>query len=370
MSDTATMLLATPGLPARHALYEILGHDRVQYVYDGDVVTQYVITWDDLTLTLRRIIPPELGAITETVEAWLDGREDRRALKIVRRLERIEQVIDVQATPGWDDAQRAERFLLAFIAEYNYGFLYTGEALYNENGNRLLGMEDTPHKLFPQPQAESDESKAARERKQRSIAVLKREDVPYIDHLPGIPDEEQAILRDTEAIALRALGIFAVAEYAETRSKEQLAARIQQYQLTDVFTPQEREFTTSDDPEDIEIIKFQQRYEALWALLWALGYVHTLGRPDYFVDMPQLREIIETRSRATFLMDAARRPLSDVLDTLDLTLRYDWAVMDAELYGNPVPANLKAAVAYERHYALKWVTGYQDQAWDEVTADL
>lgn len=37
--------------------------------------------------------------------------------------------------------------------------------------------------------------------------------------------------------------------------------------------------------------------------------------------------------------------------------------------GRDAPAGLEKGVVKERHYALNWLVGYMDQAWDDVTTD-
>ena len=47
--------------------------------------------------------------------------------------------------------------------------------------------------------------KSAEERKQQSIALLKEQGVPYIEHLPGIETADEVRLRSGEEIARRAI---------------------------------------------------------------------------------------------------------------------------------------------------------------------
>ena len=50
-----------------------------------------------------------------------------------------------------------------------------------------------------------------------------------------------------------------------------------------------------------------------------------------------------------------------------LTLRYDWACVDARVKGEEAPASLDGGVVMERHYAFNWLIGASDGAeWDEI----
>lgn len=75
------------------------------------------------------------------------------------------------------------------------------------------------------------------------------------------------------------------------------------------------------------------------------------------------------RTAAEFIADSRLRPIADILDQADLIYRYYWAVTDARLKGQQSPAGLDRGVIYERHYALNWLIGYNEKAWDNITTD-
>jgi len=68
-----------------------------------------------------------------------------------------------------------------------------------------------------------------------------------------------------------------------------------------------------------------------------------------------------------FIEHSELRPIADILDQADLTYRYHWAVRNAQLKGQQIPAALDPGVTQERHHALNWLIGYKEQAWDLVT---
>lgn len=75
------------------------------------------------------------------------------------------------------------------------------------------------------------------------------------------------------------------------------------------------------------------------------------------------------RSTEQFIAEASLRPLAQVLDEADLIVRYHWAAVDARINRKPCPAGVDPGVVYERHYALNWLIGYGNQAWDDVATD-
>ena len=52
----------------------------------------------------------------------------------------------------------------------------------------------------------------------------------------------------------------------------------------------------------------------------------------------------------------------------DLLYRMHWATRQAGLDGKETPANLSDSIIYERHYAINWITYYEEN-WDDVTTD-
>ena len=58
---------------------------------------------------------------------------------------------------------------------------------------------------------------------------------------------------------------------------------------------------------------------------------------------------------------------SEILDAADITLRYDWACVEARVHGKEAPASLNGDVVMERHYAFNWIIGANGGAgWDDI----
>ena len=57
----------------------------------------------------------------------------------------------------------------------------------------------------------------------------------------------------------------------------------------------------------------------------------------------------------------------EILDAADITLRYDWACVEARIHGKEAPASLNGGVVMERHYAFNWIIGANGGAgWDDI----
>ena len=209
----------------------------------------------------------------------------------------------------------------------------------------------------------------AQARKARSIAILKNEGVPFIDHLPVIETEAEAKRRTTEEVALRAIALCIVAVKGEGLENEEVDALVKKYAIADAFSPKERKFIEAREPSKQDRIQFTWRYECYWVMLWALGFVDELSRPDKICDVPKAVSILHDLGREGFLKKAKLRPASEILDAADLIYRYSWATTEARVKNQEPPAGLDPGVVMERDHALNWLVGYSDQEWDDVTTD-
>ena len=212
-------------------------------------------------------------------------------------------------------------------------------------------------------------STEAIERKKRSIEMLKKEGVPVIDQLPVIEDSTEAKKRTAEDIAQRAIAVVIAAVKGEGLDQATVASLVKKYGADKFFSPEESKFIKDPKPTQEDRIKFSWRYECVWVLLWSLGYVDSLTKPEGICDVPKLVGIFKDRDSAQIIKDAKLRPLNEILDQADLIYRYHWSTTDARIKNQPSPADLEGGVVMERHYALNWLIGYMDQEWDEVSTD-
>jgi hypothetical protein len=372
MSDTVLLLVPSDEMVPPDELYELLGHENIAIVEEGGEVVQYRIAWEDVTLHIE--VPQgddhdyALNEFQLAVDKLLGRRNDNKAKKIWRRSERMVKVIRCTVAPDWDKDRKAQLLVQGIMEYYDYALMFADNTVYNENGNIEVGHEDSKPKYWWWEE-EIYEPEIASERKKRSIGILKSEKVPHIAHLPVIADDEQVTLRATEEVAKRAMALYWIAKRAEGTSFDDYRAKIAQYQLQDAVTEDEWEFAEDDDPPEYITVKFSQRLESYWLLIWALHLINNLKRPDSFCNPVHAAEIIESRSPEQFILDSNLRDKSEILDAADLHYRYHWAVVDADLYGKKPPRGLEAAVVYERHYALNWLIQRNNQVWDEVETD-
>lgn len=209
----------------------------------------------------------------------------------------------------------------------------------------------------------------AEKRKNKSISILKRENVPYISHLPVIETEEEITLRTKEEICNRAICLALIAAKGEGLDNVTFKAKAKEYSVEEHFTSDEKAFAEIKEPEDRVRAKFTWRYESLWVLLWSLGYINTLDRPDKICDVKFAVSTIISKGRDGFILGAKVRSKSEILDQTDLHFRYHWATTEARLRNLNIPTGLEPGVVYERHYALNWLINYDNEEWDDVSTN-
>jgi len=204
-------------------------------------------------------------------------------------------------------------------------------------------------------------------RKKRSERILVIEGVPIKTALPLIQVPADSQPRSKEEVAMRTLCLLMVAMKAERMDQTMVLRTVRQYDLAAFFTPIEKEFIRNATPTDDEKMALSARYEAAWALLWALGYIDALSTPNQMCDVDRAIACMRDRDTSQLFIDDARlRPLAQLLDQADLTFRYRWAMSYAERKQRDIPAGLKTIVVNERLTALSWLIRYSNKEWDEI----
>lgn len=208
----------------------------------------------------------------------------------------------------------------------------------------------------------------ARERRQRSLARLRAEGVPFVEWLPVIETEGESRRRTDAEVAGRALALTIVALRAVVLDQGTAERMGKAVGAGEHFSPRERAFLVDPAPTEETSLLHAWRFEAAHTLLWAVGLVPRLDPPGTRCDPGLVASIIDGSGPA-HLRDATLRPQAELLDEADLIYRYHWAAREAGMGRRPAPEWLDPGVVYERHYALNWVIGHRDQEWDDVTTD-
>lgn len=213
------------------------------------------------------------------------------------------------------------------------------------------------------------------QRKAASEELLKQKGIPYFSGLPCIESEDETELQDPEEVGIRIACLFCVAGIAFHHSDDIFRRFHERYlkkhQLWDHLSPEELAFLSDPSPEQLRINEFTWRSEDLFLLMWTVGLFGKLPWPDRQTDPSQVVAAFPSLDTSPwrFIAELQLRPTAEILDASDLLYRLHWATTQARVEGKPPPGGLEPGVIYEWHYAINWVTKYDDAGWDEVSTD-
>jgi hypothetical protein len=209
-------------------------------------------------------------------------------------------------------------------------------------------------------------STEALERKARSRDLLKAEDISVAEHLPTIATAAEVKLASVDDVVNRIFCLIGVAAPAVGGRLEAAVNRqASSWKLN--FSPQEQLAFKSARNDTNEMV-LSWSVEAAWTLLWAIGRVGALSRPNAMCDINVLEAVIQEGPDG-LRKKAKLRPVAEILDATDLAYRYHWASRNAGLNQPNLPRGLVAPIVYMRHRALNWLTGLGGRDWDRVKTD-
>lgn len=237
--------------------------------------------------------------------------------------------------------------------------------------NEIMSFAD--HALKTVEIGEDDRSNIeALNRKMNSISILQQQGIPYIDELPPLPSSYDIAGKTYDEIAKRAIALCICCNYASDivsnkkkkyikESKKFFNKLLDKYNVKDIMTKEERELFEKGNHDVAVQISWQ--FEGCAILLWALGLLEHISYPDTLVNPDEITSIISScNNYSEFVQKCAFRPVEEILDLADLTYRYNWYCVDAQIEGEEPKINSEIVV--ERYRALKWLL--TDEKWDKV----
>ena len=204
----------------------------------------------------------------------------------------------------------------------------------------------------------------AQERKNRSIEILQTQNVPFIEHLPLRYETNEVIPRDKKEVIERLACSFTSIMCALSISKGEYTDEDREYMTQDflsakyhaleLLTPMEQQVIAGTISE-AGAINAVWKYEAVWALLWALGVVEELSFPNQICDCDLVMGTMERfKNLDDFMANTTLRPMEEILQALDLHYRYHWAAVNACVNGSD-PAGIDEGIVMERRAGLEWL---------------
>jgi hypothetical protein len=220
-------------------------------------------------------------------------------------------------------------------------------------------------KYYDQPKVEY--TKAQKDRKVKSEAILQEHQVKVNANLPCTADATAIKLRTQAAIIDRIYALTIITARAEGIPMSELQKIIAEKEITQ-FSPYESHVLNNEIPAE-ELSALTWRYESLFLLCWVINKVDTLPYPSEMCPVQTFLAPILDQSRAEFTSNITLRSKEEIADVLDLMYRMNWACVDARIKAETTSGKLHPGIVYERHYALNWLSGHRKQAWDDITTD-
>lgn len=209
----------------------------------------------------------------------------------------------------------------------------------------------------------------AKQRKAKTEQYLKELGINVPTSLPPVVAGSEVVLRSPDEISSRALALMICGIQAESFYENDPIDPNEFKQRCPVgyaaLSDNEQAFIHSKQPEQQDVINKSWQYEALLALQWAIQWQSQLPFADTVCNSPDLvdqgMKYNQQQNQPVNL-----RPVSEILDALDLHYRLHWLTREYGRQDKELPASINGGVIYERHYALNWLTNFENADWDDV----
>ena len=355
----------------------------------------YRYRWTDLTIICSVMESGELQEHLRGMAGYVShiygGELPERGDVLVGRVLQTKLVLGIEIQPERDAEGRAEELMGKLCAGLQ-PLIFYWNAIFDAQFRLLLGPDasfdpaTTPDLMSTTQSRDSTLSPAVATAAQiaragRSKVVLQKKAAPLFNGPLYVSDDHSVRLRDAAQVAQRVLVLWAVEQRAEGLDKSKAVTLLAHAGLLEHISPKETQFLQAIKPSADECRKFVWRLEAIWLLLWSLGCIETLEWPSDCCDIERLdARMGPLAADPDFVAHAALRPVAEILDAQDLTLRIHWAIRNEFLHQRPLPPHLDwsqpdrveinecraVGVVEQRHYALNWLTRFCDAEWDDV----
>jgi hypothetical protein len=214
-------------------------------------------------------------------------------------------------------------------------------------------------------------TKDQRERREKSEAYCKQYNIPVYSNPNSlfVDPESEVKIRSLDEIIDRASALCYIGLKSEGLEQKYLNQFDKDFGILSKLTPNENAYVTSIQPTEQQKTDANWRYESLHVMLWAMGFVDTLGYPNKMCIVANDVRFFHDFTKTQLSQKAKLRSKKEILDQADLILRVDWACVNARLKNQTAPGNLDVGVVSERHYSLNWLINYMQQQWDDVKTD-
>ncbi|WP_418301922.1 DUF4272 domain-containing protein [Lysinibacillus fusiformis] len=233
-----------------------------------------------------------------------------------------------------------------------------------------------PHACTRKVRVQEAVSEEGHQRKNKTLAYLKKNGIPYTDSLPQLPSMKDCQFKTKEDITGRAVALLIVIQFACDvaqgenigESRDFFINMLRKYKVEASLTDNERAFLNDQQPNVQEAINISWQYEAYWTLIWALGFVEKLDFPDGVCDCEYAIQVVSNcETFEQFYLQSAMRSQEEILEETDKIYRLHWACVDSRIQEQTAPAGMNESIVMERRRGLFWLIGHQNEDWDTIS---
>lgn len=312
--------------------------------------------------TNAKALDANIEDLRRTINATIKDQMTAVAFDLILISNKTKHTITFTSTEPFTAAGNA---FISSIAQKENALVLHDNMICDYTGKNLLGEQATNRDLpyFP----------SARKRKEASDAILKSKGIPVANFLAPIEGEEEVVTRSPQETAQRLLALWVVALKADGAKQPILDKLLKGGNVEKYLSPKEAKFVATKAPTKDDTAAYSWYIENIQTLLYALGQEKELPLSKEQCNSGEVAEkvvkLIGSDNGKTFIKQAKLRSNSEILNAKDLTLRAHWATEEATANKQPQPKNTNHEVLLERHKTLNWLTKYNDEDWDDVTAD-
>ena len=268
------------------------------------------------------------------------------------------------------------------VAEKAGAFMLTADMRLFDSENRTLIAKDGStdfDEFYPMSDksvvTEIKEEQCDMERRERSLDVLRKLGLPFIEKKAVSVAEKDAQIASKEELIHRLACVFTASACADTcvNSPEDAPQDVENFRnffeknfnISKYVSEYEKRYISDPLNHDKYHSTHTWRYECCYVMLWALGLVDA-DLPSQCCDAGEICNLMFHTNFDDLCAKANMRSKEEILDKLDLVYRINWACVEARIKHQEVNA-VDPTVTYFWHYALNWIAGVDGITdWDKI----
>ena len=206
------------------------------------------------------------------------------------------------------------------------------------------------------------ETEMQKVRREKNNAYIREQGIAVAEKLITFWEDEEVALKTKEEICMRAMACFFVIQIAcdigngaYEESMEYFAPVIDKFGVTEAMNSKEKRILDGTYSMQ-DAIDMDWAYEAYWALCWCLGLVDDIRDAGNVCDCEKAIEIAKSCDSVEDLVQKSKlRSKEEILDMLDLYVRYNWAINEEKVNPEASTGDLDGSIVIERRRGLEWV---------------